>query len=359
MRSLSKQTDNYQLQETRLQEKLQDGTTRCHLCLWRCRLKHGQRGFCQAHVNRNGTLYNLSYGILSAIDISPVEEKPVRHFRPGTRVMSIGSYGCSFRCGGCHNLDISWGVDALDNLARGESTEAYVSPQQMVETALRHNVQGIAFTYSEPAVWLEYVLDVAELAKANGLYTVYVSNSFVTDEALEELAPYIDVLCSDIKSLDQEFYTDICRMAKVGDVLASIEKAHALGIHVETRTNIIPTRNDNLEMLRGIATWIHDHLGEDSPWHITRFFPAFKLAHLPATDSTTLWAVHDVARQAGLKNVYVYDDKGCDCAQENLPVAAYLDESEEAVHQVKKCHASCCGDEGILLKKYEVSDSPK
>ena len=105
--------EQYQLVETRLQEKLENGTVRCNLCLWRCKIGHGQRGFCQAHVNRNGTLYNLSYGILSSIDIDPIEDKPVKHFRPGTQVMSVGSYGCSFRCGGCHNLEISWGVTAL------------------------------------------------------------------------------------------------------------------------------------------------------------------------------------------------------------------------------------------------------
>lgn len=354
MRSISRNTTQYRLQPTRLQERLGDGITRCNLCSWRCRLKHGQRGFCQAHVNRNGTLYNLSYGIISAIDVSAIEQKPVRHFQPGTRVMSIGSYGCNFRCGGCHNLNISWGVNALDDLARGESTDAYVSPQEMVETALRHNVQGIAFTYSEPAVWLEYVLDVAQLARKNGLYTVYVSNSFVTDEALIELAPHIDVLCSDIKSMDDAFYKDICQRAKVDDVLNAISKAQELGIHVETRTNIIPTKNDNHDELRKIAKWISANLGNDSPWHITRFFPAFKLANLPETDTKTLWAAHDIARDVGLRNVYVYDDKGCDCAQDNLPISAYLNESEQTIHQVKKCAASCCGEDGIVLKKYET-----
>lgn len=355
MRSMNKQTNDYRLQPTRLQEKLDDGTTRCHLCPWRCRLRHGQRGFCQAHVNRHGTLYNLSYGLISAIDISPIEQKPVRHFRPGTRVMSIGSYGCSFRCGGCHNLEISWGVTALDNMARGQSTDAYVSPEEMVETALRHHVEGIAFTYSEPAVWLEYVLDVAQLAREAGLYTVYVSNSFVTDEALVELAPFIDVLCSDIKSLDADFYQEICGKAKVDDILHSIVQSHELGIHVETRTNIIPTRNDNPEMLREIARWIRSNLGAESPWHITRFFPAYKLSHLPATEPQMLYDVEAIAREVGLRNVYVYDDKGCDCAMENTPVSAYLDADPTAVHQVKKCSASCCGDEGVLLKKYERS----
>jgi pyruvate formate lyase activating enzyme len=345
--------DSYQLVETRLQEKIDNGTTRCHLCLWRCKIGHGQRGFCQAHVNRNGTLYNLSYGILSAIDVGPIEDKPVKHFRPGTRVMSVGSYGCNFRCGGCHNLEISWGVTALDDLARGESTAAYVTPEELVAAARRHGVEGIAFTYSEPAVWLEYVLDVSELAREAGLYTVYVSNSFVTDEALELMAPHVDVLCSDVKSLRDDFYREICKPAKVEQVLNSIAKAQALGMHVETRTNIIPGRNDDLEELRRIAEWIRDHLGEDSPWHITKFFPAYKLSHVPETPSEIMWAAHDAAREAGLRNVYVYDDKGCDCARENLPVDAYLDSDPKEIHQVKKCSASCCGDEGILLKKYE------
>jgi pyruvate formate lyase activating enzyme len=353
MDTANKQTDNYRLQPTRLQERLADGTTRCHLCLWRCRLRHGQRGFCQAHVNRNGTLFNLSYGIISAMDLGPIEDKPVRHYRPGTRVLSIGSYGCNFRCGGCHNLEISWGVSALDELARGESTAAYATPEQIVEAARRHQAQGIAFTYSEPAVWLEYVIDVSRLAKQAGLYTVYVSNSFVTDEALEEMAPYVDVLCSDIKSLDEAFYKDICRLASVDQVLGSIEKARQLGIHVETRTNIIPGKNDDPAMLGEIARWIHDHLGADSPWHITKFFPAFKLSHLPPTPSASLWQAHDAARTAGLQNVYVYDDKGCDCAEENMPVSAYLDGDAETLHATKKCAASCCGEEGVLLKKYE------
>lgn len=345
--------ESYQLVETQLQERLPDGTTRCNLCLWRCRLRHGQRGFCQTHVNRNGVLYNLSYGIISAIDVGPIEEKPVRHFRPGSQVMSIGSYGCNFRCRGCHNLEISWGVEELDLLARGKSQAAYVSPEDMVAAVRKNNADGIAFTYSEPAVWLEYVQDVARLAKDAGLYTVYVSNSFVTDEALQQVAPYIDVLCSDIKSTEDAFYTEICAMASVEKVLGSIRMAHELGIHVETRTNIIPGKNDTPETYRRIAEWIRDNLGEASPWHITRFFPAYKLSEVPMTPSQSMWEAHDIAKQAGLRNVYVYDEKGCDCAQTNLPVAHYLQSESNMVHQVKKCSANCCGDGGVLLKKYE------
>ncbi len=347
----------YQLIETRLQERLANGTTRCHLCLWRCKIGHGQRGFCQAHVNRYGVLYNLSYGILSAIDIGSIEQKPVRHYRPGSQVLSVGSYGCNFRCGGCHNLDISWGVSALDELARGQSRAAYLTPAELVQAAKRHQVQGIAFTYSEPAVWLEYVLDVSQLARAEGLFTVYVSNSFVTPEALEMMADSVDVLCSDIKSLEDSFYQDICRVARVEQVLTSIEAAQRLGIHVETRTNIIPGKNDDMAMLQGIATWIRDHLGADSPWHITRFFPAFKLRHLQETPEEILWRAHDQARSIGLRNVYVYSGKGCDCAEENLPVAEFLAADPDQLYTVKRCASDCCNEDGVLLKKYENSDS--
>lgn len=343
----------YRLVETRLQQSLPGGAVQCGLCPWRCKLVHGQRGFCQAHVNRHGTLYNLAYGIVSSVDVDPIEEKPVRHFRPGTRVLSVGSYGCNFRCGGCHNLEISWGVGALDELAKGASTDAYIGPEHLVETALAKRVDGIAFTYSEPAVWLEYVLDTCVLAKEAGLYTVCVSNSFSTPEALELAAPVIDVLCSDIKSLRDAFYRGICPTADAGTVLDAIETAHRLGIHVETRTNVIPGMNDTPLELYGIACWIRDHLGPESPWHVTRFFPAYKLSHIRPTPDGILERAREEALRAGLLNVYVHGESGCDCAAENPPLGAYFPDTRLQPGRVKRCSASCCGDEGILLKKYE------
>ena len=344
--------DTYRLMPTRLQETAESGKTRCNLCLWRCGLKHGQRGFCQAHVNRNGTLYNLSYGIISAMDVGAIEDKPVRHYHPGTQVLSVGSYGCSFRCGGCHNLEISWGTEALDELARGESRAAFVTPEQLVLAALEAGVQGIAFTYSEPAVWLEYVLDVAEVAHDHGLYTVYVSNSFVTDEALALLGGKIDVLCSDIKSMDDAFYRNICARASVDQVLKSIKTAQDLGIHVETRTNVIPGYNDKDENIGAIAQWIHENLGSESPWHVTRFHPAYRMMNVPSTPVESLERAAQLGREQGLEHVYVYADKGCDCATENTPVTDYLP-GWASLHEVNKCADACCGEEGILLTRYE------
>ena len=287
------------------------------------------------------------------MDLGPIEAKPVRHYRPGAQILSIGSFGCSFRCPGCHNLEISWGTDALDQLARGTSTEAFASPAEIVDVAVKVGAEGIAFTYSEPAVWLEYVIDVSRYAHAAGLFTVYVSNSFVTPEALSEIHGYVDVLCSDIKSLDDDFYREICAKACVRDVLDSIKAAAALGIHVETRTNVIPGKNDDASMLGEIACWIRDNLGPDSPWHVTRFFPAYKLSHLPPTPVETLNEAAYIARELGLTNVYAYTDTGCDCAATNLPVGEWLTRPASELHAVKKCAAACCGDEGILLKKYE------
>ena len=221
-----------------------------------------------------------------------------------------------------------------------------------MSAAIEAGVQGIAFTYSEPAVWLEYVIDVCNLARTKGLYTVYVSNSFVTEEALGQLAGRIDVLCSDIKSMEDQFYRNICGKAEVGPVLHGIEWAQNLGIHVETRTNVIPGLNDDPENLLRIAHWIRDHLGPDSPWHITRFYPAYQLSHIDPTPLKTLDQTRQQALMAGLTRVYTYGDKGCDCATENAPVEQILPGWKQ-LHAVNKCSQDCCGDEGILLKKYE------
>jgi pyruvate formate lyase activating enzyme len=185
------------------------------------------------------------------------------------------------------------------------------------------------------------------------LFTVYVSNSFVTDEALELMAPHIDVLCSDIKSLSAEFYEDICPVSTVDQVLGSIKKASELGIHVETRTNIIPGKNDDPRELRQIAEWIRDNLGEDSPWHVTKFFPAYQLSHLPATPNEIIAEAAEAGREVGLKHVYAHTDISCDCATENVPVADWLELDAAALNEVNQCAASCCGDEGILVKKFE------
>ena len=174
----------------------------------------------------------------------------------------------------------------------------------------------------------------------------------MTDEALMQLAGRIDVLCSDIKSMEDQFYRNICGKAEVQHVLHGIEQAQELGIHVETRTNVIPGLNDDAENLLRIAHWIRDHLGPDSPWHITRFYPAYQLSHIEPTPLKTLNETRQQALIAGLTRVYTYGDKGCDCATDNAPIEQILPGWKQ-LQAVNKCSQDCCGDEGILLKKYE------
>ena len=167
------------------------------------------------------------------------------------------------------------------------------------------------------------------------------------------MAPHIDVLCSDIKSLSEDFYQEICPVSTVGQVLESIRKAADLGIHVETRTNVIPTKNDDPDELKRVAEWIYNNLGADSPWHVTRFFPAYKLSHLPATDNAIIDQAAQAGREIGLRHVYGHTDISCDCATENAPVSAWLALDPESLSAVNTCAANCCGDDGILVKKFE------
>jgi pyruvate formate lyase activating enzyme len=160
-------------------------------------------------------------------------------------------------------------------------------------------------------------------------------------------------LCSDIKSLSDDFYRDICPTSDVRQVLGSIKKAHELGIHVETRTNVIPGKNDDADELKRIAEWIRDNLGADSPWHVTKFFPAYQLSHVPETPNAVIQAAVEQAKAVGLQHVHGHTDISCDCASENLSVSDWLQRPADAVPQVNKCAASCCGSEGIVLKKYE------
>jgi len=160
-------------------------------------------------------------------------------------------------------------------------------------------------------------------------------------------------LCSDIKSLSDEFYQDVCPTSHVNEVLASIKKAHELGMHVETRTNVIPGKNDDPDELKCIAEWIRDNLGEESPWHVTKFFPAYQLSHVPETPHEIIESAAEQAKAVGLKNVYAHTDISCDCASENATVDDWLGKAPEEVNQVNKCSASCCGSEGIVVKKFE------
>ncbi len=288
------------MHEAMLYEKLPNSRARCGTCQWRCNIGLGKFGVCGMYQNKDGTLYNLNYAIVSSVANDPVEKKPLFHFFPGSLAFSLGTLGCNFHCKHCQNWEIS-SAD-ISTLRRGCQE---MQPQAAIELAKRYHCQGIAWTYNEPAIWFEYTLDSARLAKENNLYTVYVTNGYSTPEALDTIGPYLDAWRVDIKGFSDHFYRELARVPHWREILAVAKRAKAKwNMHVEVVTNIIPTMNDDDEQLEGIANWIRDELGELTPWHVTRFYPHHHMMHLPPTPVSTLEHAYEIGRKAGLKFVY-------------------------------------------------------
>ncbi len=277
---------------------VEDGRIRCQLCPNRCLIAEGKRGVCGVRENRGGRLEALTYARVSSIAVDPIEKKPVFHYRPGTSVLSLGSVGCSMRCGHCQNWRIS-------RARPGDTDLSELQPEEVVALARRYGCEGVAFTYNEPVIWIEYVLDCARLCAEVGLYTVMVTNGYITPEGLDLIGPHIDVWRVDVKGIRDETYRSLCRVNSVAPVLAMAERAkHHWGMHVEVVTNVIPGINDDDATLEGIPAWIADALGTGTPWHVTRFFPYLDLVDRPPTPIATLRRAQAAGRAAGLDFVY-------------------------------------------------------
>lgn len=284
--------------EALLYDRLPDGRARCNVCQWRCLINPGKIGVCHMRVNRDGRLYAMNYAEVSSVAVDPIEKKPLFHFFPGSLAFSLGSWGCNFHCKHCQN----WEISCADIPAGSQQ----LLPQREIELARHYDCGGIAWTYNEPTVWFEYTLDSARLAKQNGLYTVYVTNGYITPEALDTIGPYLDAWRVDIKGFSDDFYRQLARISGWRGILDVAKRAkEKWGMHVEVVTNVIPSMNDDEKQLQGIATWIRDNLGELTPWHVTRFYPMHDLAHLPATPVATLERAYEIGRKAGLKFVYL------------------------------------------------------
>ncbi len=279
----------------------QDGRILCGLCPNACVIAEGAAGICGARGVVGGRLQALTYGLVSSIAADPIEKKPVFHFRPGTRVLSIGSVGCSMRCGHCQNWQISRprGADGSVDLRN-------LTPAEVLDLAVETECEGVAFTYNEPVIWLEYVLDCARLAKQAGLYTVMVTNGYVTEAGLDLFAEVIDVWRVDIKGFSEETYRELCHVRHPEEVRRQAARArHVHGMHVECVTNLIPTVNDSDAEVTAVAEWIANELGRDTPWHLTRFIPYLEYAHLPMTPLASLEHARDIGMTAGLDFIYL------------------------------------------------------
>ena len=288
------------MHEAMLYEKLPDSGVRCNTCQWRCNIGPDKFGVCGMYQNNDGALYNLNYAVVSSVAADPIEKKPLFHFFPGSLALSLGTLGCNFHCKHCQN----WEISAADSRTLRRGCQE-LSPEAAIEATKRYQCQGIAWTYNEPAIWFEYTLDSAKLAKENNLYTVYVTNGYSTPEALDTIGPYLDAWRVDVKGFFDSLYRELAKVPHWREILTVAKRAKdKWNMHVEVVTNIIPTMNDDDQQLGGIANWIRDELGELTPWHVTRFYPHHHMMHLPPTPVSTIEHAYDIGRKAGLKFVY-------------------------------------------------------
>jgi pyruvate formate lyase activating enzyme len=285
------------MKEAMLYEKRAGEQVQCYLCHHRCVIGEGKSGICQVRVNRSGTLFSLVYGRAVAENVDPIEKKPLFHVRPGSLSYSIATCGCNFRCLHCQNHEIS-----QMPRDRGQITGWELSPEDVVRKAMGAGCTSVSYTYTEPTIYLEYALDIARLARAQGLLNVFVTNGYMTEEALDALHPYLDAANVDLKAATDDFYKRICG-ARVEPVKASIRKMRAMGVWVEVTTLLIPGLNDEPAELEQIARFLRS-VDPEIPWHVSAFHPTYRLTDTPRTSVQSLRKARDIGIREGLRYVY-------------------------------------------------------
>jgi pyruvate formate lyase activating enzyme len=275
------------------------GSVRCVACAHRCVLRPSRVGICGVRQNRGGWLYTLVYGEVVAAKAEPVEKKPFFHFMPGSYAYSVGSKGCNFHCAYCQNWEMS---QAHREGLVPESRN--LNPEEVIEEAVAAGVRSMAYTYVEPTVFIEFALDSMVRARSAGLHNVFVTNGYETPEAIELVARYLDAANIDLKAANDTFYRRTCGATwePVRDCVVEMRKR---GIWIELTTLIVPGMNDDRRELTALAEWIATAVGPETPWHLTRFQPAYRLTDLAPTPAATLVQAAQVAREVGLRHVYV------------------------------------------------------
>ena len=287
------------MHEAILYDRLSRNRVRCRLCAHGCTIEPGSRGICAVRENVEGRLVSLTHGRLIARDIDPIEKKPLYHFYPGTRAYSIATVGCNFTCLHCQNHYISQYPRARAGRVVGDRVPA----ADVVAAAIDGGCHSIAYTYSEPTIAIEYVLEVMELARAHGLTNVWVTNGYFTADAFERIEPHLDAANVDLKGISDRFYHEIVG-GNVRPVLHTIERLHRAGIWVEVTTLVIPGENDAADDLRWTAEAVVG-ISPQIPWHVSRFFPAHRMLDLPPTPVDTLEAAGRIGREAGVRYIYL------------------------------------------------------
>lgn len=288
----------FKLQDAMLWESVSGNKVRCKLCPFGCLIDEGRTGRCQVRKNIKGRLYSLNYHYLCAANVDAIEKKPLFHFQPGSLSYSIACPGCNFQCSFCQNWQIS-------QMMREEKTlyGKSIPPEVIVDQAVRTGCSSIAYTYTEPTVFFELAYDTSRLAHERGLKNVFVSNGFISIEALETIRPYLDGINVDLKSFRETFYQRICK-ARLGPVLDSLRWLSSNGVWLEITTLLVPNQNDSDEELRDIAEFIVKELSVDVPWHISRYHPDYRYSASPPTPISSIKRAIEIGKSAGLRYVY-------------------------------------------------------
>lgn len=277
-------------------------TVKCHLCHHKCQIEEGKTGICSVRQNKQGKLYSRTYGCGIYSDIDPIEKKPLFHFMPGSMTYSIGSYGCNFACSNCLNFSASQPKQLTKLL---NSTDS-ISPERIIENVIADDCPSISYTYNEPTINTEFVLETMKMAYANNIKNIWVSNGYMSDKCLDSIVPYLDAINVDLKSFDDDFYRSNCK-ASLAPVLKNLKRLKDEQIHLEITTLIIPSLSQDIDMLAQLVDFIVSELDTDTPWHISKFSPSvsWQLKNLPATGEDIIYEAYEIAKAAGLKYVYV------------------------------------------------------
>jgi pyruvate formate lyase activating enzyme len=339
--------------EAILYDKNPDSSVRCRLCAHYCTVKAGKRGICGVRENRDGTLYSLVYGKLVARNADPIEKKPLYHFEPGSRSYSIATAGCNMSCSHCQNYQISIQASRMNPMPGQETT-----PAQVVSDALKTGCSSISYTYTEPTIFMEFARDCAIQGSEEGLTNVFVTNGYMSEEAAILAGEILDAANVDLKAATEEHYRMICG-AGLQPVLDTIKTLHEAGVWIEVTTLVIPGHNDDDASLQFMASFIAS-VDRAIPWHLSRFFPTYRLQDAPPTPVETLERAHRIGGEAGLKHVYLgnvpgmSDETKCSGCRTVL-----IDRSGYKVNSINvtdEGNCESCGEpfEGVLRKRKET-----
>lgn len=292
------------MKEAMFYEKAENNTVNCRLCARYClNIQPGKTGFCGVRKNIKGRLYSLVYGKACSLAIDPIEKKPLFHFAPGSKCLSIATVGCNFRCLHCQNWEISQEYGQI----QGEDLQ----PAKIIEIAKSQGVRGIAYTYTEPTIFYEYAFDIMRLAKKAGFYNVWVSNGYTSPDAIKRMAPYLDGVNVDIKGND-EFYKKVCNTPGLQPVYDALLAYKKHGVWVEVTNLVIPGYNDNEHDIREMVRWVKKNLGADTPVHFSAFFPHYKMTNVEPTPTETLELCYEIAKKEGMHWIYLGNVYGSD-----------------------------------------------